>query len=115
MHWNLQRDIVKIFPGDKPHVYDKAPSGRLCVDGNIPIEEDSNFIKERKNIANNGLIEVTVVIQSNGKILKKPVLSFYGLPVFDKENSVNQARVNEILKLDLRVEARIKKSEMPVV
>ncbi len=91
-------DIVKIFPGDKPHVYDKAPSGRLCVDGNIPIEEDSNFIKERKNIANNGLIEVTVVIQSNGKILKKPVLSFYGLPVFDKENFIDGLNI-EIQKI----------------
>ena len=29
-------DIVKIYPG-KPHVYDKAPSGRLYVDGNISV------------------------------------------------------------------------------
>ena len=30
-------DIVKIYPGEKPHVYDKAPSGRLCVDGDISV------------------------------------------------------------------------------
>ena len=42
-------DIVKLSPGEKPNVYDKAPSGRLCVDGDISIEEDSSIIKERKN------------------------------------------------------------------
>ncbi len=55
-------DIVRIFPCEKPHVYDKAPSGRLCVDGDISIEEDSSFIKERKNLANNGFIDITLVI-----------------------------------------------------
>ena len=39
-------DIVKLFPGNKPEVYDKAPSGRLYVDGNIAVEEDSRSIKE---------------------------------------------------------------------
>jgi Predicted hydrolase of the metallo-beta-lactamase superfamily len=43
-------DIVKIYPGAKPEIYDKAPSGRLYVDGNIPVEEDSKSIKERKNL-----------------------------------------------------------------
>ena len=33
-------DIVKLYPG-KPEVYDKAPSGRLYVDGNISVVEDA--------------------------------------------------------------------------
>ena len=41
-------DIVKLHPGDKPEVFDKAPSGRLFVDGNIAVEEDSKSIKEKK-------------------------------------------------------------------
>ena len=79
-------DIVKIFPGDKPEIYDKAPSGRLCVDGIVPIEEDSVFIKERKNIASSGLIELTIIIDSRGTIHKNPILTCYGLPVFEKED-----------------------------
>ncbi len=78
-------DIVKIFPGDQPKVYDKAPSGRLCVDGNIYIEEDSSFIKERKNLANNGLVEVTIIITNKGTIHKKPIISIKGIPTFDKD------------------------------
>ncbi len=78
-------DIVKIFPGNKPHVYDKAPSGRLCVDGEISIEEDSVFIKERKNLANNGFIDLTIIISKKGSLYSKPLLNVKGLPIFEKE------------------------------
>ena len=27
-------DIIKIFPGDNPKIIDKAPSGRMYLDGN---------------------------------------------------------------------------------
>ena len=30
-------DIIKIAPCEKPEVFDKAPSGRLYVDGNISV------------------------------------------------------------------------------
>ena len=78
-------DIVKIFPCDKPHVYDKAPSGRLCVDGEISIEEDSVFIKERKNLANNGYIDLTLIISNKGTLYSKPLVNIKGLPIFEKE------------------------------
>ncbi len=78
-------DIVKIFPCDKPHVYDKAPSGRLCVDGEVSIDEDSSFIKERKNLANNGFIDLILIISSKGTLHSKPLLNIKGLPIFEKE------------------------------
>ena len=43
-------DIVKLYPGEAPEVYDKAPSGRLYLDGNVSVEEDSQSIKDRKNL-----------------------------------------------------------------
>jgi ribonuclease J len=79
-------DIVKIYPGNKPYVFDKAPSGRLCVDGNISIEEDSSFIKERKNLANNGFIDVTLVINNKGYLHDKPIVYLVGIPVIEKDD-----------------------------
>ena len=79
-------DIVKIYPGNKPYVFDKAPSGRLCVDGNISIEEDSSFIKERKNLANNGFIDVTLVINNKGNLHDKPIVYLAGIPVIEKDD-----------------------------
>nr|MBC8303686.1 ribonuclease J [Pelagibacterales bacterium] len=78
-------DIVKVYPGSKPEVYDKAPSGRLYVDGNIPVEEDSKSIKERKNLSSNGYMEVTILVTPKGNIHKRPILSFKGLPIIDTE------------------------------
>tara|TARA_B100000700_G_scaffold317728_1_gene409596 strand:- start:474 stop:1220 length:747 start_codon:yes stop_codon:yes gene_type:complete len=91
-------DMVKIAPTNKPHIYDKAPSGRLCVDGNISIEEDSAFIKERKNLANNGYIDLTLIISNNGKLNNKPLINIKGLPIFEKDEFFNGLE-DTILKL----------------
>ena len=79
-------DIVKFSSLDKPSIYDKAPSGRLCVDGIVSTEEDSSFIKERKNIAGNGFVDITIVITPKGTIHNKPLLNVRGLPIFNKED-----------------------------
>ena len=80
-------DIVKLHPG-KPEVYDKAPHGRLYVDGNISVVEDAQSIKDRKNLSANGYIEATVLITPKGNIHKKPVLTFRGIPIDDTEEFV---------------------------
>ena len=78
-------DIVKIFPGDKPKVYDKAPTGRLYLDGNISVHEQSQSIKDRKNLSSNGYLEVTILINSKGNIHDNPILSFRGLPINEED------------------------------
>jgi ribonuclease J len=81
-------DIVKLYPGDKPEVYDKAPSGRLYLDGNISVEEDSQSIKDRKNLSINGYMEVTILVTSKGNIHQKPILTFKGLPINETEEFI---------------------------
>tara|TARA_B100000686_G_scaffold162822_1_gene170375 strand:- start:119 stop:1777 length:1659 start_codon:yes stop_codon:yes gene_type:complete len=90
-------DIVKLYPGEKPIVYDKAPSGRLYVDGTISTGEDSNSIKERKNIANNGFLGVTIFVSSKGEVKGEPQLVLYGLPVENKEDFIIDMQ-SELLK-----------------
>ena len=116
-------DIVQIYPGEKPHVVDKAPVGRMYVDGNISISEDSQSIKDRKNLANNGYLEVTIIINNKGKVIKKPIFSFRGLPIenqnddfiFDLEDeikktsrtfSLNSTKQENILKEELKKNCR---------
>ena len=81
-------DIVKLYPGEKPEVFDKAPSGRLYVDGSISVEEDAKSIKERKNLSSNGFMEVTIMITPKGNIHNKPILTFRGLPINETDEFV---------------------------
>ena len=77
-------DIVKILPGEKPEIIDKAPSGKVYLDGSINVETDAQSIKDRKNLSINGYLEITLLVSNNGKI-KKPIISFKGIP--EKENT----------------------------
>ena len=79
-------DIVKLYPGSKPEVYDRAPSGKLYVDGNISVEEDAQSIKERKNLSSYGFLDVTILINSDGRIHDKPILTYVGLPVIENDD-----------------------------
>ena len=88
-------DIIKILPGNKPEIIDKAPSGKVYLDGNLGVDSDSQSIKERRNISINGYLEITLIVSNNGKV-KKPIISFKGIPeskdngsfVFDMEDEI---------------------------
>ena len=88
-------DIIKLLPGDSPKVVDKAPSGRVYLDGSINVETDSQSIKDRKNLSINGYLEITLIVSNNGKV-KKPIISFRGIPenqnnehfIFDMEDEI---------------------------
>ena len=88
-------DIVRILPGKEPVIIDKAPSGKLYLDGNLGVDADSQSIKDRKGLSVNGYLEITLIVSNNGKI-KKPVISFKGIPessevetfVFDIEDEI---------------------------
>tara|TARA_B100001248_G_C27373730_1_gene453054 strand:+ start:198 stop:1859 length:1662 start_codon:yes stop_codon:yes gene_type:complete len=88
-------DIIKLLPGDKPEIIDKAPSGKVYLDGSINVEADAKSIKDRKNLSMNGYLEITLLVSNNGNI-KKPIISFKGIPenenlepfIFDVEDEI---------------------------
>ena len=88
-------DIIKILPNEHPAIIDKAPSGRVYLDGSVNVESDSQSIKDRKNLSLNGYLEITLIVSNNGKI-KKPIISFKGIPennehepfIFDIEDEI---------------------------
>ena len=82
----INGDIVKLAPTEKPFVYDKAPAGKVFLDGNISVEEDSISIKERKNLSINGMMEVTILVTPKGNIHDRPIVTVKGLPINDFED-----------------------------
>ena len=89
-------DVVQLYPGERPKVIDKAPVGKMLVDGKLSVGENSQSIKERVNISLNGFLEITILINSAGSLAKKPIISFKGIPnngessnfVFDLEDKI---------------------------
>ena len=81
-------DIVKLAPGNHPEVYDKAPSGRLYLDGSISVEENSQSIKDRKNLGINGYLEITILINTKGNVHNSPIISFKGLPIYETDEFI---------------------------
>jgi ribonuclease J len=107
-------DIIRIYPGDNPRIIDKAPSGRMYLDGSISVREDSISIKERRNLAINGYLEVTLPIVANGKI-KKPIISFKGLPVEELDETLILDIEDEIVDICKTFSIHNKKQEYNLI
>ena len=127
-------DIVKLFPGEKPTIIDKAPVGRIFVDGNISVGEESQSIKDRKNLSHNGFLEITIIINNSGSLINKPIISFKGIPTnngssdfiidledkirstcktFSLKNSKQEYNLIEVLKTNCRKTIKEKTGKRP--
>ena len=66
------------------------------INGNISVGEESQSIKDRKNLSYNGFLEITIIVNEAGSIMKRPIISFRGIPsneengnfIFDIENKI---------------------------
>ena len=78
----------------------------MYVDGKISVGEDSQSLKERLHISYNGFLEITIIINKSGSVLKRPIISFKGIPsngessnfLFDLENKIEKIFKNFSLK-----------------
>ena len=52
----------------------------MFIDGKISVGENSQSLKERINMSYNGFLEITILINSAGSVVKNPIISFKGIP-----------------------------------
>jgi len=79
-------EIIRLAPGE-PQVVDKVTSGRVYLDGKVLIDNDSPVLKERRNMAANGYMEITVLISKNGEIKNNPIITLKGIPFIEEDAS----------------------------
>ncbi len=79
-------EIIRLAPGE-PQVIDKVTSGRVYLDGKVLIDNDSPVLKERRNMAANGYMEITVLISKNGQIKNNPIITLKGIPLVEEDES----------------------------
>ena len=108
-------DMIRIAPGE-PKVVDKVHSGKLYVDGNRVIDDQSRFLKDRKNIAHNGLMDVTLIISKKGNLDRNPIINIRGLPLNDDElDECFYEMEDEILKTSKAYSLNNKKHEKNLI
>ena len=108
-------DMIRIAPGE-PKIVDKVHNGKLYVDGNRVIDDQSRFLKDRKNIAHNGLMDVTLIISKKGNLDRNPIINIRGLPFNDEElDECFYEMEDEILKTSKAYSLNNKKHEKNLI
>ena len=78
-------DLIRLAPGE-PEVIDETPAGRLYVDGEIVIEADDEAMRERRRLAADGAVTVTLAVNAKKRaIVSGPEVRVKGLSAGDEE------------------------------
>ena len=87
---------LKIAPGECS-IVDNIETGKLIVEGKYLYDSDSNFIKDRRKYSFEGLVMISILLNSDYSIDKNIQLSLIGLPN-EHLNSIKEEFKNEFVK-----------------
>ena len=70
--------LIRLGPGESG-IVDSVPSGRLMLEGNRVVPIDGSLMRSRQRALYNGVVTVSITLDSNGKFLADPLISTVGL------------------------------------
>ena len=79
----------------------------IYLDSNLS-DVDSNILKERKHLADEGLLSIVVTLDKNKKILTDPIVSAYGFIDVEKSKKLVDDITNKTLEVLNEVLAKYK-------
>src|SRR6202000_157815 len=71
-------DMVRLAPG-RAAVIDEVPAGRLHIDGNMIVPASAEPLRERRHMAYNGMLAVSLALDGKGRIVSGPQVRGVGL------------------------------------
>lgn len=77
-------DIIEINSSGAQKI-DEAPVGRMVLDGDQVIAEDSPAIADRRRASQQGFLTVSIVLEEDGALASDPQLAVLGLPALEPE------------------------------
>ena len=88
-------DIIKILPGINPKLLTRLRQEKFILTEALTSKPTLRSIKDRKNLSVNGYLEITLIVSNNGNV-KKPIISYKGIPekneddtfIFDMEDEI---------------------------
>jgi ribonuclease J len=72
-------DMLRLAPG-KVEIIDEVPSGRLLVDGSVLTPAEGGAVGDRRKLAMNGFIGVTLIMDDRGELLADAQVVVRGVP-----------------------------------
>ncbi len=76
-------DLIRLAPGPAA-IVDEVPSGRLFVDGNVIVASEDEALRDRRRLAEEGAVTVTLAIgERKNALLAGPNVSVRGLAAAD--------------------------------
>ncbi len=81
---------------DEPKEIERVESGYLAVDGQHIIEENSPIIRDRRDMRDNGLIVVILVLNKNDRLIRQPRILVPGVLDVKKEGELLDLLIEEV-------------------
>ena len=78
-------DLIRLAPGPVTKI-DEVPAGRLYVDGAVIIESEDEALRERKRLASEGAINISIAVNGKRAMVAGPHVSLRGLAMEDEED-----------------------------
>ena len=103
---------LKIAPGECS-VVDNIETGKLIVEGKYLYDSDSSFIKDRRKYSFEGLVMISMLLNSDYSIDKNIQLSLIGLPN-EQLNSIKEEFKNEFVKNFIKLNNNQKSSDQNI-
>jgi ribonuclease J len=88
--------MVRLAPGPSS-VIDEAPSGRVYMDGRIPVLPGEGPVEERRRLSFGGAVAVSIVMSRKGDIVAEPQLTFIGLPAHTGPESDTRFSMTDLI------------------
>lgn len=77
-------DLIRLAPGAAA-VIDEVPSGRLFVDGAVLIEAEDDALRDRRRLAAEGAINISIAVNAKHAIVAGPNVTVRGLSMAGEE------------------------------
>ena len=71
--------MLRLAPG-KAEVIDETPAGRVHLDGQVLVSEGAGLSRARRSLSFAGMIAITLVIDSKGRVAADPAFVMEGIP-----------------------------------
>jgi len=78
-------DLIRLAPGPVALI-DEVPSGRLFVDGSVIVETEDDAFRDRRRLAAEGAVNVSLALSGKNALLAGPQASVRGLTMADDED-----------------------------